>query len=155
MRRYITQEHNLMVHEIAKSTPLSWGESFRLVMRLDSHITLDLLKNPNSLIHKWGVDSAIALAGHFWGLSKGYEEIQDKGRSFATYNLARNIYKQVDYKKECDFHLLTEKGVGDSLRKEAFDFFVAAHTHDLTPRSRELIVKGAVRYKRNLKLPSW
>ena len=57
--------------------------------------------------------------------------------------------------KECDFNLLTEKGVGDSLRQEAFDFFVAAHTHDLTPRSRELIVKGAVRYKRNLKLPSW
>lgn len=155
MRRYITPEHNLMAHEIAKSTPLSWGESFRLVMRLDSNITLDLLKSPNSLIKKWDADSAIALAGHFWGLSKGYEEIQDKGRSFATYNLARNIYKRVDFKKECDFNLLTEKGVGDSLRQEAFDFFVAAHTHDLTPRSRELIVKGAVRYKRNLKLPSW
>ena len=66
MRRYITPEHNLKAHEIAKSTPLSWGESFRLAMRLDPNLTIDLLKSPTSLIKKWDADSAIALAGHFW-----------------------------------------------------------------------------------------
>jgi len=156
MRQYITKDHNLFAHAMMRHAITSWGEAFRLAIKLDGKLTLEDIYAKGSIFNQWSHESALNLAGHFWGLHKGYFEIEDKGRSIATLNLARKIYEVLDMKlvPPPGFILLTTKGCGEALRHEAIDYFVASKHHELTPRSKELLSKGAKIYKSRMRLPN-
>jgi len=158
MRKYITSEHNQFAHALMRHAIRDWGEAFRLAIKLDGKLTIDDVYEQGSIFtYRWSEQSARNLAGHFWGLHKGYFEIEDKGRSIASLNLARKIYEVLDMKlvPPPGFILLTTKGCGESLRHEAIDYFVASKHHELTPRSKELISMGAKNYKSHVRLPNW
>ena len=149
MRKYITSELNRTVHRIKGMTKLDWNDAFDLALRLSGLPTQEMLA-------PWSFESTLALAGHYRGLAKAYEEVGDKGRSIAMSNVARLLYEEVTQARTVSLQSLSrEKGVGQSTLFEAFDFFVASHTHSLTPRSLEVISKGATEYKRHLRLPMW
>lgn len=155
MRKHISSKLNRIAHHISNSTGLPWGESFRLGIRLLDIPMKDLLM-PTSIVGIWQTDSLKALAGHYWGLSKAYAEIQDFGRSYTMRLAAKTLYDYAETKKLCSLKVLIQtRGLAESTLKEAIDFFVASQTLDLTPRSETLIIKGAQRYGELVKAPLW
>lgn len=149
MRRHITQDLNRFTHATQRALECSWGFAFKQVIAcVDTDLTY-FIQGP------WLRDDAYALAGHFWGLHKAYEESLDRGRSITMFKAAKAIYTACDQDVGFGLDVLKVQGLGESVFAEAFDFYRASHTAQLTPRSRVLILQGTPRYRENLKIPVW
>lgn len=154
MRKYITADINIQTHRMKTLLGCTWGEAFRVVLEF-SDVPTETLKHPASILGSWTYESTRALAGHYWGLAKAYEETADKGRSIAMYATAKKIYSVCETQNWCDLKVLASKGKPSSVVREAFDFFRASQRAELTQRSRELILRGARSYSQHLKIPVW
>ena len=155
MRQYITSEINKLAHQIHQEFELPWGIAFRLTLRLKTTPYDDVL-SPTSVFGNWMPSNTLRLAGHFWGLSKGYAEIFDKGRSIAMQRVADKLYAAYECQGRLSFsELIFQKWVSESVMGEVVDFFASSYMGDLTERSTTIIQQGADRYEDLIKSPRW
>ena len=155
MRAYITTDLNLRTHTLKASLGLTWGQAFRLACRTQD-IPLELIDNQVALFGKWDAESSKALAGHFWGLSKAYDELGQRGKAVAMHKTAKALYTLLDLNVPLNLNVFMQlKGVGNSTVQEAIDFFTASTQQNLTPRSESLVSSGAKNYADNIKRPLW
>lgn len=149
MRKYITSDLNSTAHSIKAQSGCSWGDAFNLSIVAGNR---DIRPFLNS---EWSFENALALAGHFWGLQKAYDEIGDKGRAIAMRKAAQAIYNECNMHTTCTFKVLNQTGVAQSILRESVDFYISSTEVTLTPRSRELIQKGAREYAHKVRVPFW
>ena len=149
MRKYITSDLNITAHALKASTGCSWGDAFNLSIVAGN---VDI----NDFVNKsWSTENALALAGHFWGLQKAYDELGDKGRAIAMRRAAQAIYNLCSEQASCSIRVLNQTGISRSILKESVDFYVCSSHVTLTPRSRELIRNGAREYAHKVRIPFW
>jgi hypothetical protein len=150
MRKYITSDINTAAHIIQKTLKCSWEFAFNTATKHDPEVLMPFISDI------WHSDDARALADHFWGLHRAYEEIHDRGRSITMLRAAKAIYRQIDTQGSCGLDVLCEHGLSTSVAEEAFEFYSAGISAQLTPRSRSLILdKFALGYAHRAKVPLW
>ena len=136
MRKYITRDINVVAHKIQEALQCDWKFAFNIT----------ILHGPDAIdpfvSGQWQSDDARVLADHFWGLHRAYKEVSDEGRSITMYRAARSIYDKIHAKGTCGLSALNAPGLGVSVAKEAFDFYIAGTAAQLTDRSRKLILSG-------------
>lgn len=149
MRSYITSDLNLAAHAFKSYTGCSWKDAFNLSI-VAGNVDLDTF-----LKKDWSSENALALAGHFWGLQKAYDEIGDKGRAIAMRRAAQVIYNVCNSQKPCSVRALNHSGISKSILRESVDFYICSSNVTLTPRSRDLIRNGAREYAHRVRVPFW
>lgn len=149
MRKYITTEVNLHSHTIQRALECSWHFAFNLAVE---HSCPELVR---FISESWLHDDAYALANHYWSLHKAYEETLDRGRSITMRKAAQVVYNACTEPEVIGLRTLCHKGLGKSVICEAFDYYKASRAAELTPRSKLLILNGAVAYSESLKIPRW
>ena len=149
MRTYITSDLNLAAHAFKSQTGCSWKDAFNLsIVAGDIDIEQFLTK-------EWSFENALALAGHFWGLQKAYDELGDRGRAITMRRAAQAIYNVCNTQTPCSMRVLNQTGISRSILKESVDFYRCGSNLTLTPRSQELIRNGAREYAHQVKVPFW
>lgn len=155
MWKIITSELNSRSHKIQKATKSTWKQAFHLAVYTQD-LPEELLENKLSIFQTWNQSDIRALAGHFWGLSKAYDELQDKGRAIAMYKVSKRLYDLADTNQTLNFKIFVElPNVASSTKEEALEFFKASANRTLTPRSVDLITTGALNYASKIKRPEW
>lgn len=155
MRKYFTADLNKAAWKIKKAQGLTWGESLRLAMKV-----MDLPEQgvfaKTSVFGTWTRASMDLVAGHFWGLSKAYAELEDKGRSIAMHRVAKTFYHAISLCEEVTLTTLaSEKFFGESVMAEIVDYFTASAHAGHTPRTIALVNQGAVQYRNNVRHAQW
>ena len=121
-------------------------------------ITVPFKKNLNGSVYQsWTKQQATRLAGHLWGLGKAYGEIEDKGRAKVFTKASRSLYEAIENGNAdvCSLEGCTcLPYVGDKIRMEFVQFWVAAQENRPTPRQEELM-EQAPNYKAKTQLPKW
>ena len=146
-----TKELNKLAHKIKKAHSLTWGEALKLAIALPE----ENLMASTSLLGDWTYETARAVAGHFYGIAKTYEEVRDSGRAFYFRRLANKIYAALDAGYTYSFSaLLIKNSVKDSAVQETIDFYLAAYKAKPTARQLKL-VRNSQRYASLAKLPVW
>lgn len=142
--------------EFKKSFALSWGEALRLAIKV-CRLPAQGLYSPTSVFGTWKPAATDAVAGHFWGLSKAYAELNDTGRSIAMKKVAKTFYTMNELGDVVKFaDLLKMKFFGASVMQEIVDFFVAsAQNNGRTARTVRLIDQGAFCYGAFVKPATW
>ena len=155
MRKHISSKLNTVAHQLMNKTNLPWGTCFRLGIKL-LNIPMHDLRVSTSITGTWREASTYALAGHFWGLHKAYEELGDTGRSYTMRRASKTLYSKVDTYYACSLKDLSmAQGLAEGVLKESVDFFVASQSKELTPRSKNLIALGAQHYQMYVEAPKW
>jgi len=114
-------------------------------------------KLKGSVYQRWTKDQAIRLAGHLWGLSKAYGEIEDKGRAKVFSKAAKSLYDAIEHGNA---DVCSLEGceclpyIGDKIRMEFVQFWVAAQENRPTPRQEDLM-EQAPNFKLKTQLPKW
>ena len=146
-----------MAHTVRKIYPsLSWGSAFRLALIAAAVDDAVAVHHPRSVFGEWTSDSLRGVAGHFWGLSSAYSELDDRGRAYAMKALSRKLFAVHEARCEFSFYnLVVLNNVADGMLSEVVDFFTAALSRDLTPRTKRLIAQGAAVYGARVVPPSW
>jgi len=155
MRKYFTADLNKTAWQIKKSQGLTWGESLRLAMKVMDLPSQGVFAN-TSVFGTWTRASMDLVAGHFWGLSKAYAELGDKGRSIAMHRVSKVMYHALAMCEEVTLTTLSrEKFFGESVMAEIVDFFTASAHAGFTPRTVALVEQGAVQYRNNVRHAQW
>lgn len=142
--------------QIKRQFNMAWGDALRLAIKV-CNLPAEGVQSRHSVFGEWKPAATDAVAGHFWGLSKAYEELHDTGRAIAMRKIAKTFYTMNDLGDTVVFaDLLKMKFFGESVLQEILDFFVAsAETWGRTARSADLITKGAFCYAACLKPARW
>lgn len=150
----ITKELNRLAHQIKNNFGLSWAESFRLAIRAQSALTSQEIMSPTGVFGEWSYVSLKAIAGHFWGLGKAYEE-QANGRSHLMLKISKGLYAVMEEEGRFSFlEFSSRRYVGATIRKEIIDFFIGSKFGSPTPRSLDLTQRSPS-YSEKLILPTW
>lgn len=151
-----TSELNKLAWQIKKAHNLPWGEAFRLAMRA-IELPAQGVQQPTSFFGVWTLDSVRAVAGHFWGLAKAYEELQDTGRAVAMTRVSKALYGMADMGDMVSLSTLRgTKHFGESVISEAFDYFASSATNGYTCRTVHLIgTEGAWQYGTKVRASRW
>lgn len=110
-----------------------------------------------SVYQSWTKQQATRLAGHLWGLSKAYGEIEDKGRAKVFSKAAKSLYEAIE---NGNSDVCSLEGceclpyIGDKIRMEFVQFWVAAQEERATPRQEELM-EQAPNFKLKTQMPRW
>jgi hypothetical protein len=110
-----------------------------------------------SVYQRWTKEQATRLAGHLWGLGKAYGEIEDLGRAKVFTKASRSLYEAIE---NGNADVCSLEGVsclpyvGDKIRMEFVEFWVAAQENRPTPRQEELM-EQAPTYKSRTQMPKW
>ena len=146
-----TRELNLLAHKIKKCFGLKWGQALKLAIAIPD----ENIDSRSSILGSWTQQTLRAVAGHFYGLSKAYENRGDKGRSFYFRRLADRMYACLDAGGQYGFSdLLISNKVDSSAVTEAIAFYVAAYNARPTDRQIKLF-KYDAHYASVAHLPMW
>jgi len=153
MRKYFTADLNKTAWKIKKSQGISWGAAFRMAMTLGQ---LEEHPEATSVFGTWTFASHYAVAGHFYGLSKAYDEIGDKGRAIAMKRVSNSLYAQYEMFEPVTFRsLIRQKGIKESIANEIVAYFSASATGGFTDRTLNLIAEGAQEYAKRVRAARW
>ena len=148
-----TAELNKLAWQIKKAQNISWGAAFRMAVIV---IQVPKVESDTTVFGTWTPASHKAVAGHFWGLHKAYNEIGDTGRSIAMSKVSKTLYAMYEEMVSVDFRsLIRQKGIKESIASEIVDFYRCAYVGQPTARSLELMQNGANHYQSVIKLPRW
>lgn len=153
MRSYFTADLNKRAWKIKKSQNISWGASLRMAIALG-----DTPEFPaaSSVFGTWTLASQYAVAGHFYGLSKAYNEIGDSGRAIAMKRVSNTLYAAYEEFHNIEFRkLIRQKGIKESIAMEMVAYFNASATGGYTPRTLNLIAQGATEYATRVHEARW
>lgn len=154
MTVFFTSELNRLAHRVKKLLGLSWGESLKIALKVIPFLG-GPLSSRTSVFMSWKHENIGAIAGHFWGLAKAYEEVGDKGRSFAFKKISTRLYSYRDNLEYVDLRILAnQKRVGSSVINEIIDFWIASHLDGYTPRSKELLPQAPI-YSQLVEKSEW
>ena len=146
-----TRELNLLAHKIKKAFGLKWGQALKLAIIIPD----ENIDARSSVLGSWTQQTLRAVAGHFYGLSKAYENRGDKGRCFYFRRIADRMYACLDAGGQYGFSdLLISNKVDSSAVTEAIAFYVAAYNARPTLRQCKLILSDT-QYAQKTKLPVW
>jgi hypothetical protein len=150
-----TAELNKLAWQIKKSQNISWGAAFRMAVKVCS-LPQGAAASATSVFGCWSPAAHRAVAGHFWGLHKAYSELGDTGRSIAMCKISKTLFARYEEMESVQFRsLIRMKGVKESVATEIVDFFASAYHQTPTPRSLELMQRGATDYQSKIILPRW
>jgi hypothetical protein len=145
-----------LAHQIRRTHNLTWGESLRLAIK-----TVNLpeqgVQHPHSIFGLWSPFSVNAVAGHFYGLSKAYDEVGDAGRAIAFKKVSSTLYGAFENHEQITLStLMHKKFFKESVLTEIVDYFVASAGAGFTPRTVSLITeRGATMYGRKVRRAEW
>jgi hypothetical protein len=134
---------------------LSWGAAFRLALVASANSEASIL-HPHAVFGEWAPTSLRGVAGHFWGLSSAYAELDDRGRAYAMKALSRKLFAV--HEAQCAFsfyNLAVLDNVAEGMLSEVVDYFTAALEGGHTPRTMRVIAAGAVVYGARVTPPVW
>lgn len=129
-------------HALRKELSISWGGALRLAIKASSSRTAD----QDSIFMRPSRESVQALAGYFWGLSRGYEESNDQGRAISFKRVARVIYDLSDSDSFTFRRFIRCKYITEQTAQEAATWFSCATQGSFTPRQLSLF-KRAPQYQ--------
>lgn len=146
-----TRELNILAHKIKKCFDLKWGQALKLAIIIPE----ENIESSSSVFGSWTQQTLRAVAGHFYGLSKAYENRGDKGRAFYFRRLADRMYACLDAGGQYGFaDLLISNKVDSSAVTEAIAFYIAAYKARPTERQIKLF-KYDAHYASVAHLPIW
>jgi len=157
MRAFITSKNNKLAHSLRAVYPsLSWGAAFRLALTVAAVNDTTAVQHPRSVFGSWTHASLRGVAGHFWGLSAAYSELDDRGRAYAMKALSRKLFAVHEARCEFSFYnLAVMDNVAEGMLSEVVDYFTAALSSDHTPRTKRVIAAGAAVYGARVVPPAW
>ena len=152
-----TSEFNKVMHFIKRTLGVSQKVAYQLAAQALQLGYDPRLTSTGSVFTSWSYSNARAVAGHLWGLCKAYRETGDEGRSIAFKRAANTLYAMADALGAVNpAEFLAQKYVGESIKAEVIDFYLAAHTSRFTPRTVELITqRGALNYSQQVRPALW
>lgn len=152
-----TSEFNKVMWFIKRTLGVSQKIAYKLAAQALQLGYDPRLISTGSVFTSWSYSNARALAGHYWGLSKAYDEVEEQGRGIAFKRAADILYTMSDALGAVNpAEFLAQKYVGESIKAEAIDFYLAAHTSGFTPRTVALITQqGAVNYSQQVRPALW
>ena len=150
----ITKDLNILTHQIKNNFGLSWAESFRLAIRAMRSLTSQEIMSPTGVFGEWSYVSLKAVAGHFWGLGKAYDNLTN-GRSHLMLRISKGLYAVLEEEGRFSFGEFSQRRyVGATIRAEIVDFFIGSKFGSPTPRSLDLTQRSK-HYSEKLILPTW
>jgi hypothetical protein len=150
-----TSELMTLAWKIKREMNISWGAALRFAIKVAP--VAEAAEASTSVFGTWTPQAHRAVAGHFWGLHKAYNEIGDAGRSIAMCKVSKTLFAMYEEMVSVDFRsLIRQRGIRESVATEIVDFFVASSVQVPTARTLDLIAnQGAVDYGQRLILPTW
>lgn len=106
----------------------------------------------------WSEANARNLAGHLWGLSRAYQEINEVSRSRVFTYASRGLYEAIENQNT---DVLSFEGclsipyIADKIRLEMVHYWACAQTKSFTPRTHDLTQRGATEYAQRVRHARW